>query len=353
VVAATESEQARQLVRVGLEQYRRGEYDKAYEGFRAAWQLKQHFTILGDLAIAELKLGRRAQAANHLAEYLRIVPADHSKEREIASKQLDKLRPSLVSLTLQVNLGGAHIFVNGAPAGVSPLERELLVDPGGSNVTISHPSYGSVTEMVTASAGESRTLTLQLGREFIMTSAAGTPIALPHPVLEGGSEPLDTTLLMQPSSASLERRHVEARASARLGHTRKSSHAATTKRVLVWSGAGLGAAAFGVGAAFAVRAHNLRGQERTYQGEVDSQYGPQGCANGSNGAGSGLCSVVSRTSRDRATADVVSGGAFIAGAAFGLASLGTYLLWPIRTEHVAASAWFGRGSGGVRVAGKF
>jgi hypothetical protein len=111
----------------GVVAYKKGRWAVARASFLAAWSLKKHWQVAGNLADCELQMGKTRDAAEHAAFYLRNAPADR---RERAQALLDKAQAGTGTLTVAVDQIGADVVVDGAIVGKSPLLEPVFVDPG-------------------------------------------------------------------------------------------------------------------------------------------------------------------------------------------------------------------------------
>jgi hypothetical protein len=111
----------------GVVAYKKGQWAIARAAFLAAWSLKKHWQIAGNLADCELQLGKSRDAADHALYYLRNAPADR---RARAQQLLDKAQAGTGTLAVRVDQPGADVLVDGEIAGKSPLPDPVFVEPG-------------------------------------------------------------------------------------------------------------------------------------------------------------------------------------------------------------------------------
>ena len=82
-------------------------------------------------------LGRNADAVGYFERYLGLgtdeIDADRRAEVFLA---LDALDPLVGRVRVDIDLDGAHVFVDGIDRGTTPLSRPLLVDPGSHEIEI-------------------------------------------------------------------------------------------------------------------------------------------------------------------------------------------------------------------------
>lgn len=106
------------------------QWAKARDSFLAAWKIKQHFQIAANLGRAELKLRKYADAAEHLAYFLREASKVTPEELKAAQAMLDEARSKVGAVSIVVDRAGAEVLVDGIPIGKAPFEHEVFVKPG-------------------------------------------------------------------------------------------------------------------------------------------------------------------------------------------------------------------------------
>lgn len=175
VVAA---EDADTLYTEGSEAIQRGEYPLAYEKLSRAFKLKQSVDIAANLALAEIKLGKKRDAAEHLAHALRTFPAKGDPERKKRVQGLlDEQKKELgeVSITTEE---GAVVKLGGTTLGVAPLPGPIFLDPG-THVLSAEKGGSSGTTEVRIGAGESKPATITLSTSAPSASASASASAAP------------------------------------------------------------------------------------------------------------------------------------------------------------------------------
>src|SRR6185369_11615173 len=82
--------------------------------FQQAWALKHSYDIGGNLGIAELKLGKYRDAAEHLSYALKTFPANgKGPHRDLIQESLGKAKAQVAMVTIEVNQKGALVLVDG------------------------------------------------------------------------------------------------------------------------------------------------------------------------------------------------------------------------------------------------
>lgn len=179
---------ARERFNEGVELFDKGQYDKARAAFRQAYALKPHPAVLINLAQSELYSDHAADAATHFAKFLREHPNASSTEVDAAKEGLKTAKAKIHELTLNVDVDGAEISVDGESVGQSPLADPLYLEPGERKLEAQYQgTVKSVT--VKAQAGGSGEETLQLAPSETKAVAAAPA---PPPETESDLESSDT-----------------------------------------------------------------------------------------------------------------------------------------------------------------
>lgn len=125
---------ARERFKEGVAFFDQKQYDKARVAFLQAYALKRHPAVLLNLAQSELRCGHEVDAAKHFSAYLRESTTASESERQAAETGLNATKSAVALLDVNVDEGGAEIYVDGSLEGVSPLPGPLYVTPGGHSV---------------------------------------------------------------------------------------------------------------------------------------------------------------------------------------------------------------------------
>jgi hypothetical protein len=177
------TDKARELHMEADALYKQGQYARARASYIAAWALKQHWQIAGNLGETEVQLGLYRDAAEHLAYFMRNLPdpssPDGSERMTVAKKLYQKARSNIGTLNVSVDVAGAEIVVDGKIAGKAPLEDPVFVDPGHHTIEARLGAKLATAEVdVTAGAERSVPITL---------AAPPTPRGPSVPVIVAGS----------------------------------------------------------------------------------------------------------------------------------------------------------------------
>lgn len=155
---------------------------RAYESFRTAWKLKQHFQIAANLGRAELKLGKYRDAAEHLAYFLREAQGVSLEERQAAQAMLNEARAKVGAVTILVDRQEAEVLIDGVAVGKSPMGREVFVEPGRRTVEAKRRGFGDDRRSLDVAAGSSPRVLLTLSPSTTtLVDPATSPRTQPPP----------------------------------------------------------------------------------------------------------------------------------------------------------------------------
>jgi hypothetical protein len=159
---AAMTDKARELYTDGTNALGKGKWGEAHATLLAAWSLKRHHQIAGNLGAAEVQLGRFREAAEHLSFYLREAPKQKVKELQKAQDLLAQARKHIGALRVKVEPAGAEVLLDGVAVGKAPLADEVFVDPGPRVIEAKLDGYGPARATVDATTGSAREVALTL-----------------------------------------------------------------------------------------------------------------------------------------------------------------------------------------------
>lgn len=179
---ATETEaltdKARQLYDEGFAALNRSRWAEAHAAFLAAWRIKQHYQIASNLGVAELRLGKHRDAAEHLSWYLREAPAERTAQRQRAEILLKEALAKVAAITITTEPEGAEVKVDGTAVGRTPLALPVFLEPGRHVFGAELDGYKPAQEQIEPAAGHAGGIRLQLvRRDAEAPAAAGVPSA--------------------------------------------------------------------------------------------------------------------------------------------------------------------------------
>ena len=284
------TDKAATLYDEGLVAYKRSKWAEARASFLAAWALKQHWQIAGSLGDCELRLGLHREAAEHMAFFLRNAPPE--RRTEDAKSLYERARGSIGMLTIDVDVKGADVLVDGKMVSTSPLEGPIFVEPGHHTVE-ARSADGRATEELDVMQGVARTIKLSVKKSLPLPSSS-LPLPLPP------------------------------------------SHLPTAPRSIVPGVvlAGIGGAALATGLGFIVAANGNYSDSRDMSGAI--QDAAHSCVPGAANFDA-RCENLRSTASAANTESRVGIGLVIGGGAVVAAAV-TYFLWPKSTNTTSAAS---------------
>lgn len=182
--AAGASDEADALFNKGKAALTSGKTEEAYKLYLASWRLKQTHDIAGNLAQVELMLGKKRDAAEHIAFALaHFPPTVQTDRREGMKKVLDGLRKDIGSRAIVVSVGGAEVLVDGVSIGTAPLTGDVFLEPGTRTIEARLAGYTKASVTVEVAKGSSEKLALELRRSDPIGVPAPPPAWRPGPAL--------------------------------------------------------------------------------------------------------------------------------------------------------------------------
>jgi len=161
-----------------------GDFVGANIKFRAAYDLSHDARLLWNMAACEKNLRHYAVAARLVHEYVD-TGGDllGDQDRADAAQLLAALQSFVVKLTVTVNEPGAEIDVDDARAGVSPLDKPLILDLGERKIVVKKPGFKEATKSITLGANPEEKIDVTLVPEvhegtLVVTTAPGARVLL-------------------------------------------------------------------------------------------------------------------------------------------------------------------------------
>jgi tetratricopeptide (TPR) repeat protein len=176
--AASEAdvEQARQRFQRGAELYKEGSYDAALAEFSRAYELAPNYRVLYNIAQVQLERHDYAAALKCFEDYLRQGGTDLPAERrEQVEGEIRGLRNRVSALTVTSNVAGAELSIDGAPAGVLPLDGPVIVSAGVRRLSLRKAGYAPSERTLNVVGGDKTELRLDL--DDARSGAAPAPLA--------------------------------------------------------------------------------------------------------------------------------------------------------------------------------
>jgi hypothetical protein len=161
--SAAATERARKLFLEAARLYDEGKYPQAYVAFAAAWAIKKHPSIAGNLADCEVKVGKYRDAAEHFRYIVKDTSGEAKPEdKRRAQERLDEVTKRIGVLSVTVAPTGAELTLDGAPLGTSPLPDAAFVDPGQHTLEAHADGYVPATVSFDVAAGAALPVRLAL-----------------------------------------------------------------------------------------------------------------------------------------------------------------------------------------------
>lgn len=160
------------LIEEGLAAYDRGEFERALQHFRDAYDIYAHPDLLYRLGLAYEKLDEVEEAIRHYRMFLEEVPDAKERGRiEATVRRLEKRLASEASqVRIKTNPAGATVFINdeiNGPAGTTPIE--LPVSSGNYKIILKKEGHQTIEDVVDVPKGQTLVL------NYALTSTAPTP----------------------------------------------------------------------------------------------------------------------------------------------------------------------------------
>ncbi len=168
---AVATDRAGKLYDEGLALYEAKRYAEAEARYIAAWSLKKHYQIAGNLGDCSMQLGKYRDAAEHLTYYLREYPKDQPADNANRARALlEEAKRHIATLDIVVDAAGMDVFIDGKVIGQSPLAGPVFVEPGQRLIEVLS-GWAPTLQTVNVRAGSMHTVRL--------TSTAPMPRAVP------------------------------------------------------------------------------------------------------------------------------------------------------------------------------
>jgi PEGA domain len=170
--AAVEEGRARFTKGVAL--FRTNDFRAALVEFRGAYAVAPSFRIQFNIGQTCAELQDHACAARAFETFL----ADGGKQvppgqRIFAEHELKRLRALVGRVRVLVNVPGADVAIDGAPAGTSPLAEPAIVPVGRRRITVTKPPLVPASGTIDVPAGDTVELSLALAEDGSAPTAAG------------------------------------------------------------------------------------------------------------------------------------------------------------------------------------
>lgn len=172
----------------GMRHYKKSNYEKAIEAFNESYKLHPHFLTQCNIARCHERLSDMTRAAIHYERCLKEGGGDSGKAQEIR-EALKNVMTFVAKITVRSpGTAPAEVFIDGVPAGKTPLES--LVNPGPHEIEVRRPGERPQRTTVQLDIGEERSIVLHTAAETAASGSQDTPVAPTPRPRKSGLSPL-------------------------------------------------------------------------------------------------------------------------------------------------------------------
>jgi hypothetical protein len=187
-VSTAQADLARELFRKAAKEYTAGKVNEAYRDYLAAWNAQKSPDTAGNLGSIELELGYLREAAEHASYAIAHFPPTGSKaQRAALVSMLADACKQIGVLSIQVNVPGAAISIDGKPLGSAPLDGDVYIEPGDHTVLAEAPDHDPARQTIHVEKGSTTPVVLALTvHPTTGPQPAATPTNWPRPIAVAG-----------------------------------------------------------------------------------------------------------------------------------------------------------------------
>lgn len=314
-----------EFLRIGIAAYKKRDYVAARNALLSAFQRDSVTAVAALLADVEMKLKRYRDAAEHWNVYLNGLAPDQSEQRTEALAQLENCRKHVGTVKVTVEPKDALLVVDGITVDLRPTDGDLWLEPGTHSLEVK----------VEDRASQPKTVAIAPGDKLMVTLSAPSPAPV-GPVAP--SAPQASTLAVAPPT---------------------ESKPLETKTLVLIGGGVLTLAGVTVGTIYAIKFSAASSDRDAAVAEAESETTDKSlieahafCGDANPNPPAACKDIRSALVRMDRT-QVIAEGAFITAGVIGLATIGTYLLWPTSKGSsptktgIAVAPWMSPSSQGV------
>jgi hypothetical protein len=156
-------EEASNHFKRGLQLFDEADYTLALVEFERAYQLAPNYRALYNIALVDMQLGRYADAARTLDQYLRDGgTAIAASRRAEVDKTLGELKFRTATIEISLNVPGAEVMLDGKPIDPARLRGPTVIDAGEHTLRATAQGYSSSDRTVTLAGGDRAAVRLEL-----------------------------------------------------------------------------------------------------------------------------------------------------------------------------------------------
>lgn len=161
--SAGENAKADEYFRQGKAFVKEDRWEEARRAYLAGYKIKRGYDIAGNLGNVELELGLARDAAEHLAYCIKSFPATGTASQLAYVKgRFEEARQKVSALSIQVNVDGAEVFVDGRSIGRSPFADDVYVEPGSRTLDVKLTGFTHSKRSIQAVKGSWQSVALVL-----------------------------------------------------------------------------------------------------------------------------------------------------------------------------------------------
>ena len=146
----------------GVAMFTARNYEGALVEFQRSLALSGGVDLLFNIGRTYQEMGRYAEAAGVIDEYLRRARDLTPERRQEVTRMLTSLRGFIAHLRVRVTPVDATVALDGEPVDRARLAGSLAVNPGRHVVTVQRPGFTTRAEPVVVASGETREVTVAL-----------------------------------------------------------------------------------------------------------------------------------------------------------------------------------------------
>jgi hypothetical protein len=170
----------------GVELYRSGAYDAALAEFSRAYESAPNYRILYNLAQIQAQRHDYVEALKLFRRYLVAGGTEISEGRaDDVTREIAELERRITRLTVETNVDGARLLLNGTLAAELPESEPLLINAGIHRLRVEKPGHLPAWRVVTLTGGDELTVKLELTPEIEVSDVSevypAPPLLVPTP----------------------------------------------------------------------------------------------------------------------------------------------------------------------------
>jgi len=171
-------EEASNHFKRGLQLFDEADYTLALVEFERAYELAPNYRALYNIALVDMQLGRYADAARTLEQYMHDGgSAIAASRRAEVQKTLEELKFRTATIEISVNVPNAEVMLDGKPIDPARLRGPTVIDAGEHTLRATAQGYSASDRTVTLAGGDRAAVRLELVA-FALPRASSEPA--PH-----------------------------------------------------------------------------------------------------------------------------------------------------------------------------